>query len=579
MTDVNTKVDAGTETEGAEPLACSGARRLDVPVFEAGWRVGTFRLRLWVATWLSWLTFFVLPLIAGWLNKLAFDALERSGSIRTVLIGIGVTEAARWVVFAGAIWFVVRWWQAGLTMLRTNMLDAQTISGGPRKAPQSVGPAEAISSFQDDARDLLLWTDSWLDGLGFAGYAIGALTIMASIEPRAALVAIAPLVIITAIVVRLRPKIYLANEADRDATGIITGFLGEAFAGTLAFKLAGKERAAIARLDQHTERRRLTAVRAVTLEETVVGLASATRELTVGLMLLVLVPRVRAGDTSVGDLALFVTYAATLGDVPRYIARVITAREQARVAIERMARLIAPERISDLWSDTEVTIEGSEQPRVRSADRGRDRLDRISVRGLTAIHGPGGGGVQDIDFDICRGEFVVVTGRVGAGKSTLLRALIGLDTIQAGTVCWNGEEIEDLGAWFVPPNAAFLPQVPQLFSETLTENITLGRPSDRLDEVIQTATLGPDLAQMPDGLATTIGARGLRLSGGQAQRVATARSLLTGPELLIVDDLSSALDVETERTLWQQVRKDRTTVLAVSHRPFVIRMADQIIEL
>ena len=568
---------SGAEFETDRTLAPPA--RPDAPVFTAGWRVGMFRPRLWLATWFGWLAFFVTPLIAGWLNKLAFDALERSGAITTILVAIGVTEVARWVVFAAAIWFVVRWWSAGITMLRTNLLDAQTVSGGPKRATLPLGPAEAISSFQDDARDILLWTDSWLDGLGFGGYGVGALVIMAAIEPRAALVALVPLLIVTAIVVRLRPRIYQANEADRDATGAITGFLGETFAGTLAFKLAGREQAAVARLERHTAHRRRTAVRAVTLEEALAGLASTTSEVTVGLMLLVLVPRVSSGNISVGDLALFVTYAATLGEVPRFLARLITAREQARVAIGRMARLVPPARVDDLWADTEVTIERSEPPRVRAVDPHRVRLEHLSVRGLTAIHPSTGAGVRDVDLDLRRGQFVVVTGPVGAGKSTLLRALIGLDLAQAGTVRWNGREIDDLGAWFVPPNAAFLPQVPRLFSETLTENITLGRSSDRVDRVVETATLGPDLAQMPDGLATVVGARGLRLSGGQAQRVATARSLLTGPELLVVDDLSSALDVETERTLWEHVRRDGTTVLAVSHRPFVLAMADQVIEL
>ena len=79
--------------------------------------------------------------------------------------------------------------------------------------------------------------------------------------------------------------------------------------------------------------------------------------------------------------------------------------------------------------------------------------------------------------------------------------------------------------------------------------------------------------------STRVGARGLRLSGGQAQRVATARSLLTRPELLVVDDLSSALDVETERALWSQVRSAGTTVIAISHRRFVLEMADQVVTL
>ena len=122
--------------------------------------------------------------------------------------------------------------------------------------------------------------------------------------------------------------------------------------------------------------------------------------------------------------------------------------------------------------------------------------------------------------------------------------------------------------------------MPKLFSETLAENISLGRDQQRLDTVLEQTRLTHDLQEMPDGAHTTVGARGLRLSGGQAQRVATARSLLTEPELLVVDDLSSALDVATERDLWAELRRVGTsTIIAVSHREFVLAQADQVITL
>jgi len=139
-------------------------------------------------------------------------------------------------------------------------------------------------------------------------------------------------------------------------------------------------------------------------------------------------------------------------------------------------------------------------------------------------------------------------------------------------------DIDDPAAWFVPPNAAYLPQVPNLFSESLADNITLGRDTARLDEVLELTTLQTDLADMSQGVHTTVGARGLRLSGGQAQRVATARALFTKPELLVVDDVSSALDVNTERELWQRLRSDgSSTIIAISHRQLALDQADQVI--
>ena len=167
---------------------------------------------------------------------------------------------------------------------------------------------------------------------------------------------------------------------------------------------------------------------------------------------------------------------------------------------------------------------------------------------------------------------------MGAGKTTLVRALVGLVPLDEGSLWWNGQRVEDVAAWFVPPNAAHLPQIPRLFSESIADNISLGRATSGLDEVLELTTLGRDLSEMPDGIETMVGARGLRLSGGQAQRVATARALMTHPELLVVDDLSSALDVTTERELWDRLDDiGSTTVIAVSQRQLAIDRADQVV--
>jgi ATP-binding cassette, subfamily B, bacterial len=233
-----------------------------------------------------------------------------------------------------------------------------------------------------------------------------------------------------------------------------------------------------------------------------------------------------------------------------------------------------------------------------------DRLVTLDVAGLTYRYPGSGRGIQGIDLQICRGEFVVVTGRIGAGKTTLLRALLGLLPRDAGEIRWNGRPIADPAAFFVPPRCAYTAQVPRLFSETLRENLLLGLPDDpqALDRAIHAAVMGPDLAAMQHGLDTIVGPRGVRLSGGQLQRAAVARMLLREADLLVFDDVSSALDVETERTLWERIDNrqpttddrgqtdngphpltrspvHRFTYLAVSHRPAVLRRADRIIVL
>jgi ATP-binding cassette, subfamily B, bacterial len=158
--------------------------------------------------------------------------------------------------------------------------------------------------------------------------------------------------------------------------------------------------------------------------------------------------------------------------------------------------------------------------------------------------------------------------------------LLGLLPGQAGEICWNGTHVDDPAAFFVPPRSAYTPQVPKLFSDTLQENILMGLPENQeaLTQAISTSMLQADLLQLQDGLATVVGPRGSKLSGGQVQRSAAARMLVRASQLLVIDDLSSALDVETEHELYQRlVALPTRTCLVVSHRQAVLRRADHIV--
>src|SRR5262249_45609860 len=136
--------------------------------------------------------------------------------------------------------------------------------------------------------------------------------------------------------------------------------------------------------------------------------------------------------------------------------------------------------------------------------------------------------------------------------------------------------------FFIPPRSAYTPQVPRLFSDTLKDNILLGLPEAQVDlgDAVHRAVMEADLAAMPDGLETMVGPKGMRLSGGQIQRAAAARRFVREPSLLVFDDLSSALDVETERALWERLfQRPHTTCLVVSHRRAALRRADRIVVL
>jgi ATP-binding cassette subfamily B protein len=211
-----------------------------------------------------------------------------------------------------------------------------------------------------------------------------------------------------------------------------------------------------------------------------------------------------------------------------------------------------------------------------------DRLLRVEARGLTYHHPQSGHGISGVHLRLKRGSLTIVTGSTGSGKTTLLQTFLGLLPGQAGEIRWNGQLVDDPAAFFIPPRAAYTAQVPRLFSETLRQNILLGLPDEEesLEAAVRGAILEHDLQALEAGLETPVGTRGVRLSGGQVQRTAVARMLVRRPELLIIDDMSSALDVETEQALWERMfEREDVTCLAVTHRRATLQRADHIIVL
>jgi ATP-binding cassette subfamily B protein len=282
---------------------------------------------------------------------------------------------------------------------------------------------------------------------------------------------------------------------------------------------------------------------------------------------------------------------------------VLTRYRQAGVSYDRMVTLLQGAPAQSLVRHSPVYMRGA-LPAIPYLQRTEDdRLLSLEASGLTFRYPDSGRGVAGVDLRVERGSFTVITGRIGSGKTTLLRALTGLLPADAGEVRWNGRRVDNPTEFFVPPRCAYTAQVPRLFSDTLRDNLLMGLPEDQVDlpAAIRLAVLEPDIAHMDHGLDTLVGARGVRLSGGQVQRSAAARMFVRAPELLVFDDLSSALDVETERTLWDRLfsaigdwgvgtesspnpqsavpSPQRPTCLVVSHRRAALRRADQIIVL
>jgi ATP-binding cassette subfamily B protein len=350
------------------------------------------------------------------------------------------------------------------------------------------------------------------------------------------------------------------------------------FGAVLTVKTARAGKEILDRLGELNERRRRAGLRDQLVTQMMDTFNRVTVDLSIGLVLLLAVPAMHRGEFSVGDLALFASYAGALVAMPRYTGKLLAGHRQAGVAIERMGALLPAASATPLVTHRPLF---DDEPPPPTTLRRRSALRSLEVRGLTAVHPSSGRGVHDIDLTLDHGTFTVISGPAGAGKTTLLRAMLGLLPTQDGELLWNSEPVADRAEFLVPPHCAYVPQVPRLFSESLQDNLLLGLDEAAgLEAAVRSAVLDADVAAMPDGLATAVGTRGVRLSGGQVQRAAIARALVRRPDLLVLDDVSSALDVQTERELWDRLLARREcTLLAVSNRPATLARADHVIRL
>ncbi len=465
-------------------------------------------------------------------------------------------------------------------LLRRNVLSHLMNLSGIRGLPAS--PGEAVTRFRGDASGVgrfYIWPKFIATQLLVS---IVAVAIMVSISPFVTLVGLLPLMLVFLVVHFARTRIERTRKQSREAAGDVTGFLGEMFGSAEAIKVAGAEAHVLNEFDRVNAARKQATLRDTLLTQTLNGIFRNLEGIGVGAIMIVAGHAMLSGQLTVGDLVLFVFYLEGFAWLWSGLGRVMTEYRQLGVGLGRLDELMpgaSPEKLVERNS-THLFRKAPEPIHVEKTDA--DRLERLEASGVTYIYPDSERGVSDIDLSLPKGSFTVITGRVGSGKSTLLRVLLGSLPLQGGELRWNGRKVEDASEVLVPPRVAYTSQVPRLFSEELRGNILLGLPEDGVDlpGAVRSAVLERDIDDLEDGLETVVGPRGVKLSGGQQRRSAAARMFVREPELLVFDDLSSGLDVETEQTLWERL-SDRpdSTVLAVSHRRAALRHADHIIVL
>ena len=543
-----------------------------------------FRPKLWLLNLVAMLVLMMSFQLPGLSMRWFFDLLTGDSpatfGLWTLVAFLFAGEVGRLLGLFGLVSTNVPFFGATLTLLRKNLLRHILRRPGASALPDS--PGEAISRFRGDVFEIPLFSLWMNDLLGNIAFSIVALVVMLRINARITLLVMIPFVFVAFISAASTSRIDRYRRASRRATGIVVGFIGEFFGSVQAIKVAGAEQTVIKRFKKLNDERRDYSLKDRLFNEILHSLFVNTANIGTGVILILAGQAMANNDFTVGDFALFTFYLEFITDLTAFTGLLVARYRQIGISVERMGRLMEGATEEALTEFSEVYQDGNFPPVVYSERTQRDILEKLEATGLSYTFPGSGNGIQDVSLLVERGKFVVVTGRVGSGKTTLLRVLLGLLPKDDGDIFWNGKRVEHPDDFFIFPRAAYTSQVPRLFSDTLRNNILLGLDKDE-EEIylaIYQAVMERDLEELEEGLDTLVGPKGVKLSGGQMQRTAAARMFVRQPELLVFDDLSSALDVETERTLWERVfEQPDATCLVVSHRRIALRRADHIIVL
>jgi ABC-type multidrug transport system fused ATPase/permease subunit len=597
------------------------------------WRLVCYAPKLYLVDSVFWILIEGLfPAVPGLLIREFFNALTHSALFNlsswtfiVLFLAAGVGHII--AIFLGRItktqhrFTISSLVQRNFLACLLNRPGAQPFSGAGGSS-HSASPGEIISYFRDDVaqiEDNVVGTNE----VGSAGlFAIGSMALLLGVNAQITLFVFLPLLGIVVLLQQASRGLQQYRRASRQATQQVTGLIGELFSAVQAIQLAGTKTEVIHHFRQMSDRRRQLIVKDQLLTALLDASFSNTVSIGTGLILLfaALSSQSDGAAFKVGDFALFVYYLAFITSFLGYLGGFLVMSKQTEISFERTAKLLeipAPRDASYLYSPLPLIAshplylpnlfgQPPELPPFGPPQRQpQDSLQVLRASNLTYCYPDSDRGIHNVSLTIERGSFVVITGPMGAGKTTLLRVLLGLLPLHSGALYWNNQRVDDPANFFVPPRSAYTPQVPQLFSGSLRENILLGLDEETVDweKAITQAVFDPDLAMMPEGLETVLGTKGVRLSGGQQQRAAAARMFIRQPDLLVFDDLSSALDINTEQALWSRLMALREkkksgewsaepettspparydwmpTCLIVSHRRFVLQQADHIIVL
>jgi ATP-binding cassette, subfamily B, bacterial len=396
-----------------------------------------------------------------------------------------------------------------------------------------------------------------------------ALIVMLLVNASLTVVALAPLPFVFLIGLRLRNRIFPLSWVVQARQADVATIVDENIQGTRVVKAFAQEKRQVQLLAAAARRLRWAGEAVADTRARHAPAMEAFPRLGLSLVLFYGGLQVIDGNLEIGDLVAFSTYVVLLATPFRMVGFMLLQWQRASAASVR---------VFEILDEPPAIVDPPHPVRLVEAE-GRIEFDDVTF----AYPVSDGTRVLDgIEFSVEPGETIAIVGSTGCGKSTIARLLPRFYDVDGGSVRVDGHDVRDLSVHDLRRAIAVVTDDPFLFATTVFDNVAFARPDaepHEVDAAIADAAAMDFVLDLPRGVDTEIGERGLTLSGGQRQRLALARALLADPTVLILDDATSAIDVAVEERIHDAIRRrraDRTTIL-IAHRLSTIAMADRVL--